>query len=60
MRKKTLVLNGAYYPINVIGWKEAMAKNAWTPALLTGKAFDDFVDADFANLRGTMHLAGML
>ena len=25
MRKKTLVLNGAYYPINVIGWKEAMA-----------------------------------
>lgn len=45
---------------NSAGWKEAMAKNAWTPALLTGKAFDDFVDADFANLRGTMHLAGML
>ncbi len=45
---------------NSPGWKEAMTKNAWTPALLTGKAFDDFVDADFANLRGTMHLAGML
>ncbi len=41
-------------------WMEAMEKNAWTPALLTGKAFDDFVDADFAALRGTMHLAGML
>jgi putative tricarboxylic transport membrane protein len=40
-------------------WAEALAKNNWTPALLTGKAFDDFVDSDFASLRGTMHLAGM-
>ena len=40
-------------------WAEALAKNGWTPALLTGKAFDDFVDNDFASLRGTMHLAGM-
>ncbi len=40
-------------------WTEALAKNNWTPALLTGKAFDDFVDSDFASLRGTMHLAGM-
>jgi putative tricarboxylic transport membrane protein len=28
--------------------------------VLTGKAFDDFVDADFASLRGIMHLSGML
>lgn len=41
-------------------WQDDLAKNAWTPALLTGKAFDDFVDSDFAALRGTMHLAGML
>lgn len=41
-------------------WQESLAKNAWTPALLTGKAFDDFVDNEFATLRGTMHLAGML
>jgi len=41
-------------------WAEALEKNAWTPALMTGKAFDDFVDNDFAALRGTMHLAGML
>ena len=41
-------------------WMEALEKNAWTPALMTGKAFDDFVDNDFAALRGTMHLAGML
>jgi len=41
-------------------WAESLEKNAWTPALLTGKAFDDFVDAEFSNLRGIMHLAGML
>lgn len=41
-------------------WQEALEKNNWTPALLTGKAFDDFVDSDFAALRGTMHLAGMV
>jgi putative tricarboxylic transport membrane protein len=40
-------------------WAEALEKNNWTPALLTGKTFDDFVDNDFASLRGTMHLAGM-
>ena len=41
-------------------WLEALDKNRWTPALLTGKAFDDFVDAEFSNLRGTMHLSGMV
>ena len=41
-------------------WKAALEKNVWTPALLTGKAFDDFVDNVFANLRGIMHLSGML
>ncbi len=41
-------------------WAESMEKNGWTPALMTGKAFDDFVDAEFSSLRGTMHLAGML
>jgi putative tricarboxylic transport membrane protein len=41
-------------------WAESLTKNDWTPALLTGKAFDDFVDAEFASLRGIMHLAGMV
>ena len=41
-------------------WTEALAKNAWTPALLTGKEFEDFVDYEFASLRATMHLSGML
>jgi putative tricarboxylic transport membrane protein len=41
-------------------WIESMDKNGWTPALMTGKAFDDFVDTEFASLRGIMHLAGMV
>lgn len=41
-------------------WAEAMEKNNWTPALLTGKEFDKFVDDEFAKLRGVMHLSGMV
>ncbi len=41
-------------------WTEALEKNNWTPALLTGKAFEDFVDADFASLRATMVKSGMI
>ena len=41
-------------------WTESLEKNAWTSALMTGKAFDDFVDNEFASLRGIMHLSGML
>jgi putative tricarboxylic transport membrane protein len=41
-------------------WQEALAKNSWTPALLTGKAFEDFVDRDFASLRAIMVKSGMV
>ena len=41
-------------------WAEAIEKNGWTPALLTGKEFADFVDNDFAALRATMVKAGMV
>jgi putative tricarboxylic transport membrane protein len=41
-------------------WQEALDKNGWTPALLTGKEFADFVDYEFASLRATMYLSGML
>jgi putative tricarboxylic transport membrane protein len=41
-------------------WAEAIEKNGWTPALLTGKEFADFVDRDFAALRATMVKAGMV
>ena len=41
-------------------WAEALEKNGWTPALLVGKEFEDFVDRDFASLRATMVKAGMV
>jgi putative tricarboxylic transport membrane protein len=41
-------------------WAEAMEKNGWTPALMTGKEFEEFVDREFASLRVTMVKAGMV
>ena len=41
-------------------WAEASDKNNWTPAVLTGAAFDKFVDDDFAALRATMVKSGMV
>jgi putative tricarboxylic transport membrane protein len=41
-------------------WKEALDKNDWTPAVLTGDAFANFVDDEFASLRATMHKSGMV
>ena len=41
-------------------WKDALDKNGWSPAVLTGQAFAEFVDADFASLRATMVRAGMV
>jgi putative tricarboxylic transport membrane protein len=41
-------------------WAEALEKNKWTPALLTGAEFEKFVDDDFASLRATMVKSGMV
>lgn len=41
-------------------WQDALVKNNWTAALLTGRAFEDFVNQDFAALRATMVRAGMV
>jgi len=41
-------------------WAEAVEKNNWTPALLTGAEFEKFVDDDFASLRATMVKSGMV
>jgi putative tricarboxylic transport membrane protein len=41
-------------------WTEASQKNNWTPAVLTGAAFEKFVDDDFAALRATMVKSGMV
>ena len=40
-------------------WAEAIERNGWTPALLTGPAFDKFVDDEFASLRAIMAKSGM-
>ncbi len=41
-------------------WIEALERNGWTPALLTGPAFDTFVDDEFASLRAVMVKSGMI
>ncbi len=41
-------------------WNEALTKNGWTPAVMTGDEFGDFVDREFASLRATMVKAGMI
>ena len=41
-------------------WTDALEKNGWTPALLTGDAFAQFVERDTAALRETMTRAGMV
>lgn len=41
-------------------WAEAIERNGWTPALLTGPAFDKFVDDEFASLRAVMVKSGMV
>jgi putative tricarboxylic transport membrane protein len=41
-------------------WSEAIEKNNWTPAVLSGPAFDKFVDDEFASLRATMVKSGMV
>jgi putative tricarboxylic transport membrane protein len=41
-------------------WAESLEKNNWTPALQTGKEFEDFVEREFASLRVTMVKSGMI
>lgn len=41
-------------------WAEALEKNSWTPALMTGDEFAKFVDDDFASLRAVMVKSGMI
>ena len=46
--------------LNSAAWKEALQKNDWTPAVLSGPAFDKFVDDEFASLRAIMAKSGMV
>ncbi|MDF3837530.1 tripartite tricarboxylate transporter substrate binding protein [Cupriavidus basilensis] len=40
-------------------WKETLAKNDWTPFLLTGDEFGKFVDSESARLGGTLRELGV-
>ena len=41
-------------------WTDALAKNGWTPAVMAGKEFEDFVEYEFSSLRAIMYLSGMV
>jgi len=41
-------------------WQESLEKNDWTPAVMSGPAFEKFVDDEFASLRATMVKSGMV
>ena len=41
-------------------WAESLEKNNWTPALMTGVEFENFVDNEFASLRAVMAKSGMI
>lgn len=41
-------------------WTEALDRHGWTPALLTGPAFEKFVDDEFAKLRAIMVRHGLV
>jgi putative tricarboxylic transport membrane protein len=41
-------------------WEEALKKNGWTPAVMAGKEFEDFVEYEFSSLRAIMYLSGMV
>ena len=41
-------------------WAESLEKNNWTGALMTGSAFEKFVDDEFASLRAVMVKSGMI
>ncbi len=41
-------------------WAEALEKYGWTPALMTGVEFENFVDNEFAALRAVMAKSGMI
>jgi putative tricarboxylic transport membrane protein len=41
-------------------WADALKKNDWTPALLTGDDFGKFVHTEFSSMRGIMASTGMI
>ncbi|XAH22161.1 tripartite tricarboxylate transporter substrate-binding protein [Xylophilus sp. GW821-FHT01B05] len=58
--QRQVLVDGVLAALKTPAWAEAVKKNEWTPAVLTGDAFGKFVDEEFASLRDTMTKAGMV
>ena len=58
--QRTALTNMVLAALKTKSWQESLEKNDWTPAVLTGPAFDKFVDDEFASLRATMVKSGMV
>ncbi|MCF8160321.1 MAG: tripartite tricarboxylate transporter substrate binding protein [Polaromonas sp.] len=41
-------------------WAQALVSNSWTPALLSGLEFEEFVKADLVKLRATLVKSGLI
>ena len=59
-QQRQALIDGIVAATKTKAWAESLEKNGWTPALLTGAAFEKFVDDDFASLRAVMHKSGMV
>jgi putative tricarboxylic transport membrane protein len=57
---KEALTNAVVAATKTKAWTEALGKNGWTPAVLTGKEFEDFVEYEFSSLRAIMYLSGMV
>ncbi len=58
--EKDALTSGLLAATKTKAWTEALSKNGWTPAVLTGKEFEDFVEYEFSSLRAIMYLSGMV
>ncbi len=58
-QRKALV-DGVAKATKTKAWQQAVEQNGWTPALMTGDEFGQFVDSEFARLRAIMVKSGMV
>lgn len=58
--QRQALIDGVEKALKTKSWQEALEKNNWTPAVLTGDAFGQFVEKEIVSLRETMTKAGMV
>ena len=57
--QRTALTDAVLKALKTRSWQEALQKNDWSPAVLSGPAFGQFVEGEFAQLRAIMAKAGM-